>query len=48
MNASDYDLTLQEPSEASVGRLLAAQVFDFNFELVEQVLQPPPGMDRLP
>lgn len=28
MNASDYDLTLEELSEASIGRLLAAQVFD--------------------
>jgi hypothetical protein len=30
MNASDYDLTLEELSEASVGRLLAAEVFDLN------------------
>ena len=28
MNASDYDLTLEELSEASVGRLLVTQVFD--------------------
>lgn len=30
MNASDYDLTLEELSEASVGRLLAVQVFDLS------------------
>jgi hypothetical protein len=28
VNASNYDLTLEELSEASVGRLLAAEVFD--------------------
>jgi hypothetical protein len=30
VKASDYDLTLEELSEASAGRLLVAQVFDLN------------------